>query len=237
MLLGNRSRQAGQSPRWVQAWDNLEVKGNLYVSGKACVYLDAYKAWYYLTYEGGNWGVFYGNDPGPTAPSDLRLKSELQSISSALDRVRRLRGVTYRWNENAIRHFTSDIETTMSAGPNATEQENQKVWQAEHDRRRDRLAMTHIGVIAQEVEAVLPAAVTTDAEGHKSVRYHNLIPLLIEAIKEQDLAVTAQASLSARLQTEIEQLKQALQARSAARAVGSVSEVALINKSDRGTSN
>jgi hypothetical protein len=42
----------------------------------------------------------------------------------------------------------------------------------------------HVGVIAQEVEKVLPEVVYTDEFGMKSVAYGNLIALLIEAIKE-----------------------------------------------------
>jgi Chaperone of endosialidase len=42
----------------------------------------------------------------------------------------------------------------------------------------------YTGVIAQELEAVLPEAVMTDAEGIKSVAYGNVIGLLIESIKE-----------------------------------------------------
>lgn len=40
------------------------------------------------------------------------------------------------------------------------------------------------GVLAQEVERVLPQAVYTDAAGRKSVAYGNLVGVLIEAIKE-----------------------------------------------------
>ena len=42
----------------------------------------------------------------------------------------------------------------------------------------------HAGVIAQEVEQVLPEVVTTDQDGIKSVAYGNMVGLLIEAIKE-----------------------------------------------------
>ena len=42
-----------------------------------------------------------------------------------------------------------------------------------------------VGVIAQEVELVLPQAVQTRDTGMKAVRYEKLIPLLIETIKEQ----------------------------------------------------
>jgi hypothetical protein len=41
-----------------------------------------------------------------------------------------------------------------------------------------------IGVIAQEVEKVLPMLVQADPEGYKTVAYGNMIALLIEAIKE-----------------------------------------------------
>ena len=42
----------------------------------------------------------------------------------------------------------------------------------------------HSGIIAQEVEKVLPEVVYTDKDGLKSVAYGNMIGLLIEAIKE-----------------------------------------------------
>jgi hypothetical protein len=39
-------------------------------------------------------------------------------------------------------------------------------------------------VIAQEVEKVFPDVVNTDEEGKKTVTYQQLIPVLIEAVKE-----------------------------------------------------
>jgi hypothetical protein len=46
-----------------------------------------------------------------------------------------------------------------------------------------------IGVIAQEIEQVLPEVVTTNSDGTKSVSYGNIIGLLIEAIKEQQVRI------------------------------------------------
>lgn len=43
----------------------------------------------------------------------------------------------------------------------------------------------HIGLIAQEVEEVVPEVVSTDANGMKSLAYANLVAVLIEAVKEQ----------------------------------------------------
>lgn len=42
-----------------------------------------------------------------------------------------------------------------------------------------------IGVIAQEIEKILPQAVRTNSNGYKAVRYEKIIPLLIQAIKYQ----------------------------------------------------
>ena len=55
---------------------------------------------------------------------------------------------------------------------------------------------SHTGVIAQEVEAVLPEAVSEDNSGIKNVAYGNMVGLLIEAIKE--------------LKSEVDNLKQQL---------------------------
>ena len=41
-----------------------------------------------------------------------------------------------------------------------------------------------VGVIAQEIESVLPEAVTTRKDGYKAVNYDKVIPLLLQAIKE-----------------------------------------------------
>jgi hypothetical protein len=44
---------------------------------------------------------------------------------------------------------------------------------------------THdVGVIAQDVQKVLPEVITTNAEGYLGVRYEKLAGLIIEAIKE-----------------------------------------------------
>ena len=41
-----------------------------------------------------------------------------------------------------------------------------------------------VGVLAQEIEAIIPEAVITRKNGTKAVRYEKIIPLLIEAVKE-----------------------------------------------------
>ena len=202
MIVGNKS--GGGTTRRVGIWDQLQVNGDVFVTGRL-----VYKwgnDWKQVYQERDGWAGSRGTSSGPTTLSDLRLKTNMQSLSTALDKVRHLRGVSYKWNNEALKYFTRDIETTLSAGPNATAADNQKLWQIERNKRYKELDTPQVGVVAQDVETVLPEAVTTDKAGYKSVHYNYLIPLLIEALKEQEQTVAAQAKMVARQQMEIERL-------------------------------
>jgi hypothetical protein len=83
--------------------------------------------------------------------SDKRLKTNISVIDNALDKINKISGYTFNWNELA-------------------EDKDQTLREA--------------GVLAQEVEEVLPEVTTTREDGYKAVRYEKLVPLLIEAIKE-----------------------------------------------------
>ena len=83
------------------------------------------------------------------ASSDKRLKDNLKPIENSLEKVSKLSGYEFDWNDK------------------------QDTYQG-HD----------VGVIAQEVEEVLPEVVTTRDSGYKAVKYEKLVPLLIESIKE-----------------------------------------------------
>lgn len=83
-----------------------------------------------------------------TAYSDIRLKENIKVIPDALEKVQKIRGVTFTRND---------------------QEDKEKL---------------HTGVIAQEVEAVLPEVISEDNLGIKNVAYGNMVGLLIEAIKE-----------------------------------------------------
>jgi len=106
--------------------------------------------------------------------SDGRLKTNIVKIDNALEKVKQISGVEYDWVDN--------IEEEYDFHP------NQK-----HE----------VGVIAQEVEKVLPEAVMTApfnnpytekcGEDHNflTVKYERIVPLLIESIKELTAKVEA----------------------------------------------
>jgi hypothetical protein len=63
------------------------------------------------------------------------------------------------------------------------------------------------GVIAQEIEEVFPNLVHTNSEGYKSVNYIGLVPVLIEATKEQQTIIDNQKEELKTQKTELENLK------------------------------
>ena len=90
--------------------------------------------------------------------SDSRLKENIVPIVGALDKVLNISGNTYDWTDEYIaRHGGED-----------------GYFIRKHD----------VGVIAQEIEAVLPEAVADRQDGFKAVNYEKIVPLLIQAIKE-----------------------------------------------------
>lgn len=71
-----------------------------------------------------------------------------------------------------------------------------------------------VGIIAQEIEAILPEIVSTDKAGYKSVDYSKLTALLIQAVKEQQdqiesqsLKIEAQASDMRQFRSELDEIK------------------------------
>jgi hypothetical protein len=97
------------------------------------------------------------NDVVAYSTSDKRLKENIKPLDSALNKVLKINGVEFDWKE-----LTKEEKKTIHGNEG-------------HD----------IGVIAQEIEEVLPEVVTTRDSGYKAVKYEKIVPLLIEAIKEQ----------------------------------------------------
>jgi len=59
---------------------------------------------------------------------------------------------------------------------------------------------THIGLIAQEVKEEFPELVTEDAKGYLAVNYDGMVPVLLQAIKEQQATID-------NLQKQVDELK------------------------------
>ena len=81
--------------------------------------------------------------------SDERLKDNLKPISDPLEKISKISGYEFDWN---------DKQSTYNG----------------HD----------VGVVAQEIEKIMPEVVTDRDDEYKAVKYDKLVPLLIESIKE-----------------------------------------------------
>lgn len=110
--------------------------------------------------------------------SDARLKKNVQPISGGLSLITRLNPISYDWRSTDERGVGKSLNLAVGE--------------------------KQLGFIAQEVEKVVPEAVSKPkgSDGVYSLKQENLIPLLVAAIKEQ--------------QAEIEQLRAKLNALSPA---------------------
>ena len=87
------------------------VRGKLYVGGGIAFYWGPRNTWFTIEHGSGGSGGSISVGPGnATGPSDLRLKTDIQPIPSALEKINRLRGVTFHWNEQGLEYLTRDID-------------------------------------------------------------------------------------------------------------------------------
>ena len=65
-----------------------------------------------------------------------------------------------------------------------------------------------LGLIAQDAEEFVPEIVLTDRDGWKSVQYSKLIPVLIEALKDQQGQIGALVAANGQLSRRVRALEQ-----------------------------
>jgi hypothetical protein len=79
-------------------------------------------------------------------------------------------------------------------------------WRRDEFPSRNFLSGMQYGLIAQELEKVIPELVDTDEEGWKSIEYSHIVPVLIEAIKEQQAIIVGQQQEITSLQSMKDEL-------------------------------
>ncbi|RWU08193.1 tail fiber domain-containing protein [Pedobacter chitinilyticus] len=101
--------------------------------------------------------------------SDIRLKSNLRPLNgfNALDQILKIKTYTFDYNDLLFKNIPADRKAKL-------ESESKNL----------------IGFVAQELREVVPQAVTFDEEaGYYAVNSTVLIPLLVEAIKQQQAQI------------------------------------------------
>ena len=77
--------------------------------------------------------------------------------------------------------------------------------------KKDESEKQKIGLLAQDIEKVFPELVS-ESHGVKSVNYQGLVPVLINALKDQDAMMKEQDNRLSKQQSEIDELKTMLKA-------------------------
>lgn len=134
---------------------------------------------------------------GALQMSDGDTKENVETVVSAMDVISSLRGVKFNYKKeegadaNSSRSAVNQDSVLYSYGADNLDIARQ--MRAEEDRQR-------IGLIAQEVETVLPEVVRTLPDGHKGIMYSDLVGILVEGLKDLSTQVET-------LQQEIAELK------------------------------
>jgi len=102
--------------------------------------------------------------------SDSVLKENIHQLQSAKTKLLSLRGVSYNLKNNALAKASGKSSNL-----------NEKISNVSN--------LTQIGLIAEEVERVFPEVVSTNDKGIKGIAYQNLVAVIIEAFKEQNLVI------------------------------------------------
>ena len=76
--------------------------------------------------------------------------------------------------------------------------------------KKDESEKNKIGLLAQDIEKVFPELVS-ESNGIKSVNYQGLVPVLINALKEQDVLIKEQQRILSEQQSEVDELKSMMQ--------------------------
>lgn len=102
------------------------------------------------------------------------------------------------------KRFKKDIKSIENALTTIEKLEGKTyVWNREAFKDKNFDSGGHSGFVAQDLEKVLPHLVATDKDGDKSVNYTELIPYLVEAMKEQNAIIKNQQSQIDELKNQI----------------------------------
>jgi hypothetical protein len=99
----------------------------------------------------------------PYYPSDVSLKSGIETLKNVLSAIMEIEAVEYDWNDN--------LNPTL----------------LDYFKKQQKLHT--IGLIAQNVRMYFPEAVKMNDDGYYSIDYHKLNAVLVEGIKEQQIFI------------------------------------------------
>jgi hypothetical protein len=139
----------------------------------------------YYKYSEGNKFNFncdvYAN--GIKLTSDARLKNNINKLNKTLPLLQKLDGVSYN-----LAPATNTVILPENVGYVPTEKEQEAILAYEKAKAKEldyQANKKRLGFIAQDMQKIFPELVEQDSAGYLSIDYIGLIPVLVEAVKEQ----------------------------------------------------
>jgi hypothetical protein len=111
--------------------------------------------------------------------SDINLKKDVKNLDkNNIEKIKQLQAIKYKLKTPIeLNAFTKEVTDTA------------KVLMSDTELNDPMYKKDYIGFSAQEIQKVYPEIVKVEDNGYLSVNYIALIPVLIEAIKEQQVTI------------------------------------------------
>jgi hypothetical protein len=127
--------------------------------------------------------------------SDINSKENIQAISSSLSLLKNVEGVKFNYKAEDFSSDTSQLASKLLS-QEESDRESDEYDSLYTDKasiidenKYDPSQNEYYGFIAQDVEKIFPDIVDTDEHGTMYISYDQFIPLLVEAVKEQQTEI------------------------------------------------
>lgn len=156
----------------------------------------------------GDGSVFAKN--GFIQSSDISGKTDIKPLSTSLSKISALKPVSFGYKDHSsqmseslskfnLKSRNTSEEDSLLLENNVTEETIEQI-KSEVNRKR-------IGLIAQDVEQIVPEVVRTLPNGKKGIMYSDLVALLIEGVKELKDSLDYKETLMQKMETRIQSLE------------------------------
>jgi len=132
--------------------------------------------------------------------SDEKVKENIKNIDKSLEKLKLLKSVSYNFKGVAGK----DIKTENSSANNAGI-ENKPAFTPQNN--KESYGRNYYGFLAQDIQKLFPDLVYKDSAGMLGVDYIGMIPLLVNALNEQEATISTQNEKIADLETRLSKLE------------------------------
>jgi hypothetical protein len=147
-------------------------------------------------------GDYYSH--GSMISSDINLKSNIKNMNGALASVMKLQGLTYDFK--SMREDSALIELNSIVTRNEKDAKDLEKMKKVFENKKLENA-NQMGFSAQDVQKIFPQLVKKDSKGYLAVNYTAIVPVLVEAIKEQQTVIDEKQKKIDDLQKDIIAIK------------------------------